>query len=443
MSATFPGRRLRARAARRRLAGRDGAARLLVGAGGCGEAVGAAVILAALRREVERRGERVAVAPAGCGGMCHDAAQVTLQRPGRPDVTWGRVSADQARTLVAIAAGELAPAAVPNGFAWSAEPVDGLDGLSRVPFLAGQRRLLLDRVGRVDPVDLDEALDHGVYSGLAAALARPPEAVVEEVRRSGLAGRGGAYFPVATKWEACRRFRGPRSLVVNAEEGEPGVFKDRHLLEGDPHRVIEGALIAAYAVGAERIVVYVNGQARLARGRLEAALARARRRGLLGTGILGAPFACDVEVREGAGGYVLGEESVILESVEGNRPMPRVRPPYPVEEGLWGQPTAINNVETLANVPLIIERGADWFAALGSARFPGTKLVCISGDVARPGVVEVEIGLALGRVLDDLAWCRPNSSRRPLSRGSRTCYSDPATSLRSTRRVRCWRWCGG
>ena len=354
----------------------------------------------ALQREGERQRRDISVITAGCTGMCYDAVQVTLRRPDQPDVTWGRVRPADAEPLIAMATGATSLTAVDGAFAWHDEPHAGLSGSSAVPFLAGQRRVLLSRAGRCDPVDVDEALTDDGYRGLALVLAGPPEATLDAVKQSGLAGRGGAYFPAARKWEGCQSAGEPRYLIVNAEEGEPGVFKDRHLLESDPHRVIEGMLIAAYTMGASRVVVYVNGQATLARERLTAALTQARRRGLIGKNILGAAFLCDIDICEGAGGYVLGEESVILESVEGHRPMPRIRPPYPVEVGLRGRPTAINNVETLANLPLIVTRGAPWFAEIGSPRFPGTKLVCVSGDVVRPGLVEVEIGTTLQTVIE-------------------------------------------
>jgi NADH:ubiquinone oxidoreductase subunit F (NADH-binding)/NADH:ubiquinone oxidoreductase subunit E len=352
--------------------------RLLVAAGGCGTAVGARDVLAALRGEVDKRGLAVDVVEAGCTGRCFDAVEVTLTRPGLPEARWGRLTIADAARVVDVAAGESPPPSADQ------------------PNTAGQQRVLLEWAGRVDPIDADEALARGVYAGLRRALARAPDEVIDEVKRSGLSGRGGAYFPTGLKWEACRAGgEAPRYLVVNAEEGEPGVFKDRHLLEGDPHRVIEGALIAAYAIGAEDVFVYVNGQASLAIERLRAAL-----RAAVSSQVLGSTWACRVEVREGGGGYVLGEETVLLESIEGRRPMPRVRPPQPTTAGLWGRPTVINNVETLANVPLILERGAEWFRRLGSPRHPGTKLVAVTGDVMRPGLVEVSMGTPLRDVLD-------------------------------------------
>jgi NADH:ubiquinone oxidoreductase subunit F (NADH-binding) len=349
----------------------------------------------ALRQDVTFRGAAIDVVDAGCTGMDGAAVQVTLQRPGHSHLTWNGVQPAQAAALVDVALGTLPATGIPAAFAWDSSDV-------WPPFLARQRRVLLEHLGRVDPIDIDEAMRRGRYRALDQAISWSPDEVAAEVERAGLTGRGGAYFPVAAKWKACRAASPPRYLVVNAEEGEPGVFKDRHLLEGDPHLVIEGMLIAAYAIGASRVVVYLNGHANLANQRLASALDQARNRGMVGDQIRGRDFSCDVELRAGGGGYVLGEESVILESVEGRRPMPRVRPPFPVTSGLHGRPTVINNVESLANVPLIVDRGAEWFRQLGTERWPGTKLICVTGDVAQPGLVEVEIGTPLGVVIEEI-----------------------------------------
>jgi len=217
---------------------------------------------------------------------------------------------------------------------------------------------------------------------------------VAPVKAAGLQGRGGAYFPAAVKWEGCRAARGePKYVVVNGEEGEPGIFKDRHLMEADPHRLLEGVLLAAYAAGASRGILYIHGEADLSAERCAAAVAQARAAGLLGPRVLGRDFAFDVEIRRGAGGFILGEETALLESIEGRRAMPRTKPPFPVEAGLHGRPTVINNVETLAAVPLIVG---------GQPAAAATKLFGLSGHVARPGVVEVAPPVTLRRLLVDL-----------------------------------------
>src|SRR5438874_1290452 len=254
-------------------------------------------------------------------------------------------------------------------------------------------------VGAADPLD---ALRHGTYATLARVLEDGrPEAVIEEVRAAGLAGRGGAYFQTAVKWAAGRAAAGaPKYLVVNGEEGEPGIFKDRHLMEGDPHRLLEGALIAAYATGASRAILYIHGEADLAAERLTVAVDQARQWGLVGDRILGSDLSLTIEIRRGAGGFVLGEETALLESIEGRRAMPRTRPPFPVESGLFGKPTVINNVETLFAVVPIVARGGAAFAALGGGR--GTKLFGLSGHLRRPGVVEMEVGCTLRTLIDEI-----------------------------------------
>jgi NADH:ubiquinone oxidoreductase subunit F (NADH-binding) len=234
------------------------------------------------------------------------------------------------------------------------------------------------------------------------------------VLASGLQGRGGAYFPAGRKWETARQYPGPRYLVANAEEGEPGVFKDRYLLEYDPHLVLEGVLIAAHAIEAAHVFVYINGEADVAAARLQTAVNQAAQAGLchaltsLEPGTEDRPL---VEVRRGAGGYVCGEESVILSSIEGDRAVPRLRPPLPVERGLWGRPTVINNVETLANVPSIMTDGVEAFRSVGLAGYPGTKVISLSGAVARPGLYEVPLGTPLRTVLFDLGG-GPRAGRR-------------------------------
>jgi len=269
-------------------------------------------------------------------------------------------------------------------------------------FLARQRRVLTERCGLTDPRDTADAIRRGSYAALAQALAEGrPEAVIETVKAARLQGRGGAYFQAALKWEGARRAAGePKYLIVNAEEGEPGIFKDRHLIEGDPHRLIEGALLAAYAAGASRVIFYVHGEAHLAARRLTWAVEDLRYWGLISRHVLGSDFGVEVEVRRGAGGFVLGEETALMESIEGRRAMPRAKPPFPVESGLWGRPTVINNVETLFAVPLIVARGAEWWTALGGGH--GTKCFGLSGHVQRPGMIEAEMGVTLRTLIHEI-----------------------------------------
>ena len=371
------------------------AVRLLVGAGSCANSVGAGEVVEALGQSVDRVGIPATVVEAGCNGMCYSATLVTVIRAGRPALTIASVKPAMAEGLVG--------AVQTDDFA-EFETVADASGHASHPFFSRQRRILSANFGAIDPADIDDYLLAGGYAALARAIDDlTPDRVIDEVKRAGLMGRGGAYFPAGIKWAGARGAAGePKYLVVNAEEGEPGIYKDRHLMEGDPHRLIEGAVIAAYAIGASRVIFYVNGEARLAQQRLDAALQQSESFGLIGKSVLGSGIDIEYEVRHGAGGYVLGEETALLESIEGYRAMPRVRPPFPTESGLWGRPTVINNAETLANVVGIIRHGADWYSRLGVKDAHGTKLIGLSGNVKRPGLVEIEIGTKVSEVVDEV-----------------------------------------
>ena len=375
--------------------------KLIVQSGACGRAVGADVVLEALRAAVARRGVDAEVIDGACNGMCYAAPLVTIRKAGWPTAVVERVDVADAATLVdRLADGG---ADLGAGVVWSDRPWRGLTPTADHPFWRAQERVLLSRCGVVDPSDLDDALQHGAYRALARALDGAPADVIARVKEAALQGRGGAFFPTAVKWEGCAKAHGePKYVIMNGEEGEPGIFKDRHLMEGDPHQALEGVLLAAYAAGATRAIVYVHGEANLSAARLARAVADARAAGLVGEGILGRPFTCHVELRRGAGGFLLGEETALLESIEGRRPQPRTRPPFPVESGLWGKPTVINNVETLSTIPAIVERGGAWFARLGTAKAAGTKIFGLSGPIARPGVVEVRHGVTLRALLSEI-----------------------------------------
>jgi NADH:ubiquinone oxidoreductase subunit F (NADH-binding) len=335
--------------------------------------------------------------------MCYAAPLVEVQAAAWPRFVVERLPPAAVPAFLdqlASKSGNFAAAGL-SGVVWADRPWRGLVPAASHPFLERQERVLLARCGVIDPESLDDALLDGAYAALAGALDGPPVDVIEAVKVSGLQGRGGAFFPTALKWEACRKAKGePKWVVLNGEEGEPGIFKDRHLMEGDPHQVLEGVLLAAYAAGATRAILYVHGEANLSAARLEKAVDEARGAGIVGERMLGREIACEVELRRGAGGFVLGEETALLESIEGRRAQPRTRPPFPVESGLWGQPTVINNVETLAAIPAILQLGPQRFAELGTDKAPGTKVFGLSGPLARPGVVEVRHGVTLRDLLE-------------------------------------------
>ncbi len=264
--------------------------------------------------------------------------------------------------------------------------------------------LLTGNCGKPHTTRLEEYRENGGYAGLQKSLAMPPEKVIEEVKASGLVGRGGAAFPTGVKWEGAAKAEGDiRYVVCNGDEAEPGTFKDRVILEDDPHRVLEGLVIAGRAIGAARGYIYIRGEYFYAYQMMAQAVEEAYQAGLLGRDILGAGFGFDVEIRRGAGAYVCGEETALFESIEGKRGFPRIKPPFPTTNGLFGKPTAINNVETLINVPLIIDKGAAAYRAVGTQKSPGPKLFCVSGDIQRPGLYEIPFGMTIRHLLYDLA----------------------------------------
>jgi bidirectional [NiFe] hydrogenase diaphorase subunit len=343
---------------------------------------GAEEVRKSLQSEVKRQGRtgEIEVSGTGCMGLCCEGP---LVRSSAADRVYRNVSPECAPAIVAGAASGIDP---------------------EHPFFAGQRRLILANAGHTDPERISDYIAAGGYRSLLRAVTRmTPEEIVSEVRLSGLRGRGGAGYPTGLKWELVARQPSHEKYVVcNADEGDPGAFMNRSVLEGDPHLVLEGMAIAGRAVGAHQGYIYVRGESPLAVARLRTALEQARQIGLSGDRIFDSGFNFRIDVRIGAGAYVCGEETALLASIEGRRGQPIPRPPYPPERGLWNQPTLINNVETFANIPIIIREGGDWFASIGSPTSPGTKVFALAGRVVRAGLVEVPIGTPLRTILYDL-----------------------------------------
>ena len=358
-------------------------------------AAGAAGVRATLDDEVAAAdaGLEAQVVATGCPGLCSRGPLVSVSSRGEPDTLYQRVDEPGARD---IARDHLVGDRVVDG----AETID-----DDLPFFGRQRRVVLATAGRIDPERLEDYVAEGGYRSLSHVLTlMSPEEVVKTITASGLRGRGGAGYPTGKKWELLRTAPGEHKYVVaNGDEGDPGAYMDRTIMDSDPHRVIEGLTIAAYATGADRGYVYVRAEYPLAIERLERGIRDARRAGLLGKRVLDTDFTFNVEVRVGAGAFVCGEETALMASIEGRRGLPRLRPPYPTEHGLWGDPTMINNVETLANVPSIIEHGAEWFTGIGTARSPGTKVFALAGSLVDTGLVEVPMGTSLREIVFDMA----------------------------------------
>ncbi len=267
--------------------------------------------------------------------------------------------------------------------------------------LPAEQRIVLERAGIIDPESIEDYIIHDGYQALAKAVTEmTPEEIYTTLEKSGLRGRGGAGFPTGTKWKFVNKTRGSKKYVIcNADESEPGTFKDRLILEGDPHAIIEALAIAAYTVGADEGYLYIRGEYNIAQERVNKAISQAREMGFLGEHIFGSDFNFDLHVHSGAGAYICGEETALIESIEGKRGEPRARPPYPTTHGLWGKPTLVNNVETLANVPPILRNGPDWYRSFGPASSPGTKVYTILGNVNMTGLIEVPMGITLREVI--------------------------------------------
>jgi NADH-quinone oxidoreductase subunit F len=352
-----------------------------IGLGSCGVASGGEGVRAALEQAA---GARATVKTVGCNGMCYCEPMVEVVEPGGRSTRYGNVTPESARRIVRK---HLRPAWLP---AWWHDVRPGASERQ-----IGGARIVLENCGEIDPLNIDEYLARAGYQALAKCRELPPETVIEAIAKSGLRGRGGAGFPTGTKWMLARANADPQKYVIcNGDEGDPGAFMDRLVLEGDPHRVLEGLAIAAHAVGATQGYFYIRAEYPLAVRHTRAAIVQATERGLLG--------GLRVEVREGAGAFVCGEETALIQSLEGKRGMPKLRPPYPVDRGFRGKPTIINNVETLACVPWILRHGAEAFAAFGTGTSRGTKVFALAGKINRGGLIEVPMGITIREVVEEI-----------------------------------------
>jgi len=372
--------------------------KVLVGLSSCGKAAGAGPVLDVFMDSLPK--DQFRVGQTGCLGFCSMEPLVEIMEPDRRSTIYRQVTVEDARRMV----DDLVTGKVPEEGAMArrshsqtAIEGEGAPDLDSVPFYRQQKKIVLKNIGLVDPESLEEYVAMGGYHSLWKVLTEfEPEGVVEEIKASKLRGRGGAGFPTGLKWGFLRRAQGePKYLVCNADEGDPGAYMDRTVLEGDPFSVIEGMTIGAYATGASKGYLYVRAEYPLAIMRLENALSKVREAGFLGRGIMGKDLDFSLEIKVGSGAFVCGEETALIASIESERGMPRPRPPFPANSGLWGKPTNINNVETWTNISRIIEGGAKWFAGIGTERSGGAKVFSITGDVKNTGLVEVPLGTPL------------------------------------------------
>jgi NADH-quinone oxidoreductase subunit F len=384
---------------------------ILVGAATCGRAAGALSTLEAFEQELERQGVEARVIQTGCMGSCSLEPIVAIKKSDMPLICYSRVTealaVDLARNYLVnddpcleIALGTVE---------WDDDKGAYVPEMDRFEH---EQRLLLRRCGYIDPANIGDYVADGGYGSLDKALGMSPEAIIKAIKDSGLRGKGGGGFPTGLKWELARKAPGqPKYVVCNADEGDPGAFMDRVLLESDPHQALEGMIIAGYALGTRHGYIYIRSEYPLAIERLRTALSQAEELGLLGENILGSKFSFHVDIVEGAGAFVCGESSALMYSIEGKRGMPRVRPPRSVDSGLLGKPTLLNNVKTFASVPLILARGPDWYAGIGTEGSKGTALFCLAGSVVNTGLVEVPMGTTLREVVFDIGGGVPEGKQ--------------------------------
>jgi len=386
--------------------------RILIGAATCGQAVGATAVLEAIETKLDQHNIEAIITQVGCIGLCYAEPIVNIIKPGRPHIYYGNLTPELASQIVEdylinddprpdLALGTVGDSSVKD-----------IPKFFELPMLKPQVRVALRNCGLIDPENINHYIANGGYSGLVRALGMTPETVIEEVKKSGLRGRGGAGFPTGLKWEFCRKSPGTVKYVIcNADEGDPGAFMDRSLLEGDPHAVLEGMLIGAYAIGATEGYIYIRAEYPLAIKRLKVALKQMEEYGLVGDNILGSDFSFHIKIKQGAGAFVCGEETALMASIEGKRGMPRSRPPFPAQAGLWGKPTNINNVETWGNVSAILQRGGDWYASYGSETSKGTKTFALAGKIERTGLIEVPMGMHLREIIYGIGGGIPDDKR--------------------------------
>jgi NADH-quinone oxidoreductase subunit F len=376
---------------------------IYVGTSACGCSSDAAGLLKQINDEIQAKGLDAVVVETGSFGFADFDPMIILAKPGKSKVCYGKVTTESASKIIESylvkddPMADMALCTIGDG------KVKGVKDFSELPFFKGQVRVVLRNCGLISPDNINHYIANGGYSGIAGALKMDPGDVSKEAEKSGIRGRGGAGYLSSDKWADCLKQESMQKyFICNAAEGDPGVYIARVLFESDPHPVLEGMLIGAYASGASNGIIYINYQYPQAIARIENAIKQMNEKGLLGKNILGSNFCFDITIREGSGAFVEGEESALLNSLEGKRAMPSIRPPYPTRSGLFGKPTVINNVETLANVTSVFQKGADSYASVGTEQSKGTKVFVLGGSVKNQGLVEVPMGTTVRQVVNDM-----------------------------------------
>ena len=378
-----------------------------IGLATCGIASGALETKTAFEEALAERNMAARIHQVGCIGHCYAEPVVIIENPGFPPILYHQVTPGKARMLV-------------KSFLQKGDPLfeylmgamvenDMIPQVWDFPRFNMEKRLVMEKCGQVNPEEIEDYVAAGGYSALVKALESSPEMIIEEVKAAGLRGRGGAGFPTGLKWEPAAKSRSNgKTVICNADEGDPGAYMDRTILESNPHQVLEGIIICARAVGAQKAIVYVRAEYPLAVKMVTRAIFQAQETGLLGKEILGSPFSLDIDVFQGSGAFVCGEETALIQSIEGRRGMPTYRPPFPVEKGLWGKPTVINNVKTFATIPSLMARGAERFREIGTKKSPGTAIFSVVGNVRHAGLVEIPMGVDLRTLVFDTCGGVPN-----------------------------------
>ena len=388
---------------------------IFVGMGTCGLGAGAGKTLLRINEYLTKKNIEADVIEVGCIGLCAEEPIVDIQLPGKTRLSFKRITEDKVDLLLQQVLNET----IPEDFLIGQHRNETLKSWDSVPYLdeheffAPQTRWVLKNCGIIDPGNIDEYIAMGGYRALESTLKNyTPAEVCDIVEDSGLRGRGGGGFITGKKWKfALNTSADQKYFICNADEGDPGAFMDRAVIEGDPHRLIEGLAISSYAIGASKAYIYIRAEYPLAIQRLKLAIKQAKAYGLLGFNILNSGFSLEIIIKQGAGAFVCGEETALIHSIEGKRGMPRPRPPFPAVSGLFGKPTIINNVETLANVPGIISNGAEWFNAVGTEKSKGTKVFALSGKINRTGLVEVAMGTKLRDIIFNIGGGIPNGKK--------------------------------
>ncbi|MDP2719911.1 MAG: NADH-quinone oxidoreductase subunit NuoF [Dehalococcoidia bacterium] len=377
--------------------------RIYLGSATCGRAAGAKTISDELEEELQKRNISAVITQVGCIGSCYLEPLVDITKPGKPRISYGNMTPKKMVELVDDyivndnPRPDLALGSIGEG------SVEGITDFFQTPMLKSQVRIILRNCGFIDPEKINHYIARGGYSGLVRTLTMTPDQVIEELKKSGLRGRGGAGFPTGQKWEFCQRAPGNEKYIIcNADEGDPGAFMNRSLLEGDPHSVLEGMVIGSHAIGASQGYIYCRAEYPLAIERLKIATDQMRKYGFLGKNIMGTGHNFEIVIKEGAGAFVCGEETALMASIEGKRGMPRPRPPFPAIAGLWGKPTNINNVETWAAAAVIMQRGWEWYSQFGTEKSKGTKTFALVGKIERTGLIEVPLGMTLRSIIYDI-----------------------------------------